>query len=87
MVFNVTLESTMISFDIELYINLWFCIHHIHYITFPIIFRQNYWKNCYLASQIQMRLNGEAGLPILYLSPKSNCLKSQGQAVLYESDF
>lgn len=34
-----------------------------------------------------MRLNDEAGLPILYLSPKSNCLKSQGQVVLYESDF
>lgn len=34
-----------------------------------------------------MRLNDEAGLTIFYLSPKSNCLKSQGQAVLYESDF
>lgn len=34
-----------------------------------------------------MRLNDEAGLPIRYLSPKSNCLKSLGQPVLYESDF
>lgn len=34
-----------------------------------------------------MRLNDEAGLLILYLSPKSNRLNSQSQALLYESDF